>query len=224
MGIKKSIGTRINTALARCGMLQKDLANVLGVTPNTISYYCKGTRGPQLEQLPKIAEALNTTTDYLLCLTDDPNIQKSAVDDLGLAPTVICKIKELEQHSSSDCDRIEQINRVLDDENVWTLLFLIHDYITATKAEAIYDSLIEKHDGDETTLSRALLTVAAQHKDTDIDMYDFLVAKAKSHMDGPLVRLGLNESSLSELIYLRIDRQIHKTLTDIEEGAINDND
>lgn len=219
MDIKKTVGTRINSALARYGMLQKDLAKVLGVTDNTISYYCKGVRGPQLEQLPKIAEALNTTTDYLLGLTDDPNIQKSAVDDLGLTPMVISKIKNLEQISTSDCDLVTQFNRVLADENVWNLLFLIHDYITATKAENIYDSIVDQHGGNIETLSAILMDIASQHKETDIDLYDFLVAKAKSHMDGPLIRLGLDERSLSELIYLRIDRQLHKTLIDIEEGT-----
>ena len=66
MDIKKAVGKRINSALARCGMLQKELAKELGVTDNTISYYCKGARSPQLEQLPIIAKTLNTTTDYLL--------------------------------------------------------------------------------------------------------------------------------------------------------------
>lgn len=70
MDIKKIVGSRINCALARCGMLQKDLAKVLGVTDNTISYYCKGVRAPQLEQLTKIADVLNTTTDYLLGRTE----------------------------------------------------------------------------------------------------------------------------------------------------------
>ena len=72
MDIKKTIGQRINTALAKRSMLQKDLAHILGVTDNTISYFCNGTRGPQLEQLPKIAEALHTTTDYLLGIS--PNL------------------------------------------------------------------------------------------------------------------------------------------------------
>lgn len=95
MDIKKTVGTRINSALARCGMLQKDLAKVLGVTDNTISYYCKGVRGPQLEQLPKIAKALNTTTDYLLGLsdviTDDVTIQK-IVEKSGLYEDVIIRL------------------------------------------------------------------------------------------------------------------------------------
>lgn len=88
MDIKKVVGNRINEALAFNGMLQKDLAKVLGVTDNTISYFCKGSRSPQLEQLPKIAEALNTTTDYLLGLTKviSPDIDtQTIVSKTGLS-------------------------------------------------------------------------------------------------------------------------------------------
>ena len=219
MDIKKMVGMRINSALARSGMLQKDLAKILGVTDNTISYYCNGARSPQLEQLPTIAKALNTTVDYLLGVTADPDIQKSAVDDLGLSPLVISKIQNLQKCTTYDCDTLGKFNRLLEDENVWALLYLIHDYITATKAESIYDNLRDKHGNGTEALSKALLDVAPQYEKTDIDLYDFLITKAQSHSDRPLLRLGLDESSLSELIYLRIDRQLHKTLTEIEDGV-----
>lgn len=219
MDIKKTVGMRINSALARSGMLQKDLAKVLGVTDNTISYYCNGARSPQLEQLPTIAEALNTTVDYLLGITADPDIKKSAVDDLGLSPFVISKIQNLQKCTTDDCDTLGKFNRLLEDENIWALLYLIHDYITATKAENIYNSLMDKHGSGTEELSKALLDIAPQYEKTDIDLHDFLIAKAQSHTDGPLLRLGLDERSLSELIYLRIDRQLHKTLTEIEDGV-----
>ena len=76
-----------------------------------------------------------------------------------------------------------------------------------------------KHGNGTEELSKALLDIAPQYEKTDIDLYDFLIAKAQSHSDGPLLRLGLDERSLSELIYLRIDRQLHKTLTEIEDGV-----
>lgn len=61
---ERKIGQRINAALATNKMLQKELAKILGVTDNTISYFCSGTRTPKIEQLVKIAKALNVTTDY----------------------------------------------------------------------------------------------------------------------------------------------------------------
>lgn len=81
MDIKKLIGNRINTALAKRGMKQKDLAKALGVVDNTISYYCKGSRTPSLQQLPLIADILEVSTDFLLGKTDvmSPSMEKQAI-------------------------------------------------------------------------------------------------------------------------------------------------
>lgn len=73
MDNKKIIGTRINSALALSGKLQKDLAAVLGVTDNTVSYYVGGKRSPSTEQLIEIAKYLGVTSDYLLGLSDTPS-------------------------------------------------------------------------------------------------------------------------------------------------------
>lgn len=93
---ERKIGQRINAALATNKMLQKELAKILGVTDNTISYFCSGTRTPKIEQLVKIAKALNVTTDYLLGLTDDPSPKPCAIDELGLSAEAIQKILDLQ--------------------------------------------------------------------------------------------------------------------------------
>ena len=59
------VGIRINTLLAQQGLKQKDLAEYLGVKANVISYFVKGERTPNTEQIKKIAEFFNTTADYL---------------------------------------------------------------------------------------------------------------------------------------------------------------
>lgn len=64
--IKKIIGRNINTQLAAQDIRQKDLAKHLGVTDNTISYFCSGNRVPNYEQLLKIADFLGVSTDSLL--------------------------------------------------------------------------------------------------------------------------------------------------------------
>ena len=50
---------------------QKELAQAVGVTESAISYYIKGTRSPRGEVVKKIAEALETTTDFLLGFNED---------------------------------------------------------------------------------------------------------------------------------------------------------
>ena len=47
-------------------MSQKQLADRLGVAPNSVSAYESGTRYPSFETLIKIAGMFHVTTDYLL--------------------------------------------------------------------------------------------------------------------------------------------------------------
>lgn len=79
MNNKSIIGIRIEKALLSRNMKQKDLAKILGVTDNTVSYYVSGKRTPNTEQIIKIATSLNISADWLLGLSDvqkpDTNVQ-----------------------------------------------------------------------------------------------------------------------------------------------------
>lgn len=85
---RKTVGDRINTLLAEQDKSQKSLANKLGVKPNVISYFCKGTRTPNTEQLCIIADFFNVSTDYLLgrsnAQTTD-ELEREICDYLGLS-------------------------------------------------------------------------------------------------------------------------------------------
>lgn len=67
---KSVIGQRINSALNISGKKQKELAAVLGVPDNTISYFVSGKRTPNTEQIIKIAQYLKVSADFLLGLTN----------------------------------------------------------------------------------------------------------------------------------------------------------
>ena len=69
---------RIINLLEKNNMSQRDLANKIGIQEATISRYVNGHRNPQSEILSKIAEALNTTTDYLLGRTINDYAQQLA--------------------------------------------------------------------------------------------------------------------------------------------------
>lgn len=118
----QKIGQRINAALASSNMKQKDLAKILGVTDNTISYYCSGARTPKVEQLGVIAQVLHVTTDYLLGLTNDPNIQPSAVDELGISEKAVTWIKSLGA-DNDDADKNIEIFDFLLTNNHFQLFF-----------------------------------------------------------------------------------------------------
>lgn len=106
MDTKKMIGYRITNALAANNCKQKDLAQFLNVPDNTISYFCSGKRTPNTEQIIKIAQFLNVSTDYLLGLseasTDDAETQ-NICDYLGISEKAVNCIKEI-SHRQYDKD------------------------------------------------------------------------------------------------------------------------
>lgn len=63
---RKIIGRRINELLAINDVKQKELAAHLSVSDNIVSYFVKGARVPNTEQIIKIAKFFNVPTDYLL--------------------------------------------------------------------------------------------------------------------------------------------------------------
>ncbi|MEE1137550.1 MAG: helix-turn-helix transcriptional regulator [Acutalibacteraceae bacterium] len=74
--IKVTIGQRINKLLAEKDVMQKELADHLGIQHNTISYYLKGERVPDHEKLVAIAEYFNVSTDYLLGRTETKTVEE----------------------------------------------------------------------------------------------------------------------------------------------------
>ena len=68
--IRKTIGERLRNLLLEDKKTQKDVASILSVTENTISYFVNGKRSPNIEQLCTLAEYFDTTTDYLIGKTD----------------------------------------------------------------------------------------------------------------------------------------------------------
>jgi transcriptional regulator with XRE-family HTH domain len=67
------LGSRIKSLREKNGISQKRLAESLGITNVQLSRYETGDRNPDPEMIKKIAETLDTTTDYLLGLADSPS-------------------------------------------------------------------------------------------------------------------------------------------------------
>lgn len=74
---------RIRNLRQELGLSQDELAEIADVNQNAISRYERGVNDPTSEVVIKLARALNTSTDYLLGLTDDPSSQ---IQENGLAP------------------------------------------------------------------------------------------------------------------------------------------
>lgn len=70
-----STGERIRKLRKAKHMRQSDLAEMLGNDGNTISRWEHGKIGIGSTYIVKLAQVFNTTADYLLCKTDNPEPQ-----------------------------------------------------------------------------------------------------------------------------------------------------
>lgn len=65
-----TIGERIVFLREECDMSQKELAYAIDIAPTSLSRYENNLYEPKAEILLRLASALNTTSDFLLGLTD----------------------------------------------------------------------------------------------------------------------------------------------------------
>lgn len=76
--LKKIIGFRIMQKRKKLGILQKELAEAIGLTDNQISNIENGGSFPSMNNLLKICDALDITPDYLFVGT----IRRRFKDDI----------------------------------------------------------------------------------------------------------------------------------------------
>lgn len=81
------------------GLTQQQIADKIGINRGSYSNWEKGKREPNLENIIKIAKILNTTTDYLLGLTD--------ISERELKIKSIEKLKELGEKKVKEAIKIE---------------------------------------------------------------------------------------------------------------------
>lgn len=65
------MNNRIKELRTERGLRQKDLAEKLGVSPQTIGYYENWVNKPDPETLVKLADFFEVSIDYLLCREDE---------------------------------------------------------------------------------------------------------------------------------------------------------
>lgn len=70
------IGKKLRELREEKGLLQKDVANFLNISTSAYGYYEQGKRNPDIENLSKLADFFNVSTDYLLGKTNVKNTIK----------------------------------------------------------------------------------------------------------------------------------------------------
>ena len=80
-----TIGDRIKTARSNAGLTQRALAEKSGIATGTVQQYELGKRQPRIEQLQKIADALEVDINYLVHGKTLQKYEQAMIEELRLA-------------------------------------------------------------------------------------------------------------------------------------------
>ena len=112
---KNNLGGRIKGLLKKRGLTQKELAEKVGVTEVSVSRYISGERTPKGLVIANMANALHTTSDYLLGTGED--ITKEQKNIAGIVGVV----KEDREKSKTVTGILEEVKQEMcDDYCVYT--------------------------------------------------------------------------------------------------------
>ena len=130
------IGERINTLLAKRNVKQKELAKMIGVPDNTISYFCSGKRIPNTQQIKCIADYFDVSADYLLGISSSPTKNKDIkeiCDFTGLSEKAVQKLNKFNEATQggffhSVTHNLNLLNEFIESEVLFNMLAYIDDY------------------------------------------------------------------------------------------------
>lgn len=120
------------------GKTQENIAKAVEKTRQTISQYVNGVSEPGYDVLVKIADYFDVSIDYLLGRTKDPCRSPCAVDALGISPDIVNWIMSLKNDPTVDSSIV---NKIFENPSFHCLVYDLHDYSNAVKAEKIYDNI-----------------------------------------------------------------------------------
>lgn len=90
-------------------MSQADLAKLAGLKPAAISHFETGQRSPSFDNLKKLADALNVSTDYLMGRIDEPEHGKG----IASAPRAKQLFRHMEKMSEESFSILEMMAKNL---------------------------------------------------------------------------------------------------------------
>lgn len=95
------------------------------------------SRSVGYDKVAKLSEHYGVSADYLLCLSDDPRLAHSAVDELGLSTYSISWLERLKTYGEDDPNFRRIINSIFEDLVFQKTVFNIANYIEALGIETL---------------------------------------------------------------------------------------
>lgn len=116
------IAERLKLARKRQKITQEKLAELANTTKSTISNYENSYSSPSADMILTLAEVLNTTTDYLLGRTDQPDIENAekkynSIDEIVKDKDMHQWLFDLIEKNPESLERIKKLSEVLQEEH-----------------------------------------------------------------------------------------------------------
>ncbi len=116
------------------GTTQKQLAEFIGIRPQSLAQYCSGETTPGGEKLLKIAEYYGVTVDYLLTGTVIENIP--VYEMLGLSERTVQNIKLIKDGYFEDTpEMLSMLDSLLGDKDFYVTLQHTAEWLQKGNAE-----------------------------------------------------------------------------------------
>lgn len=129
---KYTFPSRLRKLMAETKTTQRELAQAIGVRPQTVSLYVQGQSFPDVNGLAKIADYFRISADYLIGNSNLPNEDMTMQDIhkiIGLSAGAICKLHDIfEENERTAFSDI--ISLLIEDSNAEYFLAAISDLIS----------------------------------------------------------------------------------------------
>jgi len=102
--MSESFSDRLRKIRELRGWSQLDLANKTGLQPTAISHFETGARSPSFDNLRRLSDALNVSTDYLMGRTEEASLAGPQAESL---------FRGLEKLSSQDIDMLKMMKEAM---------------------------------------------------------------------------------------------------------------
>lgn len=221
--------TRLRELMEKKNISNTSLGSSLGKSKQSISQYRSGLIDPSLDTLIKIADILDTTIDYLVGRTDDPNVQCSAVDDIGLSDTAVKKLMEYKGMEDIGYSHLMLIDAILSDPKIDDVMEKTMMYFAMIQAKQIVKHFHQKAvaDGNHDLLSLNELILCLEVNDDEDkrkverskQFYKPLLNATFSTQFNPLLKIALlrlldfldpQESPLDEIYALKAQASLNE--------------
>lgn len=93
--MENTTSERLKSLRIQQNLSQSEIARRIHVSPSLVSAYEKNERSPSINTLIRLADVLHTTTDYILCRTNDKDNRHTYIDVSGLSDRQVDSIKNM---------------------------------------------------------------------------------------------------------------------------------